>query len=315
MRKKRITLTILGVCYLLVLAVSAYADSVAYNLSVSIQKQTQNYTIIHSHNWKRSFGNGKFEIVSKKDGATIFEKKVGAFTHIAASEKHDVIVLLSNVMFLNPYQLRIFTFSGEEIKKDSVSQNSIGNKYGDVAETTTNLVHWFNERDPGFEFVEAEDELYLKMNDINYRCRGIMEMAKDPIFFGFEESDPELEFMVKNCKEIPRFSIKIKYGLNGQYDQAIADYNKDIEINPRDAVAYYNRGIVYGLSGQYDQAIADYTKAIELNPKDSDSYYNRGNAYETNRNMKMACSDWRKACKSGNCSNWGIKTKIRCFLK
>jgi tetratricopeptide (TPR) repeat protein len=61
---------------------------------------------------------------------------------------------------------------------------------------------------------------------------------------------------------------------------------------------------LYGLHGQYDQAIADYTKAIELNPRDADAYYNRGNAYETNRNMKMACSDWRKACKSGNCSNW-----------
>ena len=201
----------LGVCFLLVLAVSAYADSVAYNLSVSIQKQTQNYTIIHSHNWKRSFGNGKFEIVSKKDGATIFEKKVGAFTHIAASEKHDVIVLLSNVMFLNPYQLRIFTFSGEEIKKDSVSQNSIGNKYGDVGETATNYVFWFNERDPGFEFVETKDELYLKMNDNTGRCMGLRAFLNQDLLSN--KIDPEIIFMkimkANNCPSPTIFFIKI----------------------------------------------------------------------------------------------------------
>ena len=292
-----------------------------YSDSILVQKQTQNYIIIHSHDWR--IRKGTFKIVSKKNKATIFKKKVGAFTHIAASEKHDVIVLLSNVMYGNPYQLRIFTFSGEEIKKDSVAYKSIGNKYGEVSESATNWVNWFNESDPGFEFVETKDELYLKMNDNTDRCKGIKVFVDQFILSNKNDPankiDPEIFFekvmKTNNCLSPTIFFIKIKYGLNGQYDQAIADYNEDIEINPRDAVAYYNRGIAYGLHGQYDQAIADYTKAIEINPRDADAYYNRGNAYEANRNMKMACSDWRKACKSGNCSNWGIKTKIRCFLK
>ncbi|MGB9722223.1 MAG: tetratricopeptide repeat protein [bacterium] len=34
-----------------------------------------------------------------------------------------------------------------------------------------------------------------------------------------------------------------------------------------DAEAYYNRGLAYCINGEYDRAIQDFTKAIELNPK------------------------------------------------
>ena len=50
--------------------------------------------------------------------------------------------------------------------------------------------------------------------------------------------------------------------------EAIADFDKAIELNPKDARAYYNRGVVKDELKQYKEAIADYDKAIELNPKD-----------------------------------------------
>jgi tetratricopeptide (TPR) repeat protein len=53
----------------------------------------------------------------------------------------------------------------------------------------------------------------------------------------------------------------------GQYDKAISDYTKAIELNPKHADTYYSRGLAYNKMGQYDKAISDYTKAIELNPK------------------------------------------------
>ncbi len=45
------------------------------------------------------------------------------------------------------------------------------------------------------------------------------------------------------------------------------------------AETYYNRGNAYGKKGQYDKAISDYTKAIEINPSYAKAYYNRGVAY------------------------------------
>ena len=55
-----------------------------------------------------------------------------------------------------------------------------------------------------------------------------------------------------------------------------AIFDKAIELDPKDANAYYNRGLAKSELKQYKEAIADYDKAIELNPKDAAAYYNRG---------------------------------------
>src|SRR5258708_31589841 len=39
------------------------------------------------------------------------------------------------------------------------------------------------------------------------------------------------------------------------------------------AVAYIGRGTAYGDKGDYDRAIADFTKAIELDPKSAVAYF------------------------------------------
>ena len=99
------------------------------------------------------------------------------------------------------------------------------------------------------------------------------------------------------------------YGEKGQYDQAISDFNRAIEINQRYTMAYNNRGIVYRLKGRYDQAISDFNKAIGINPLDPEAYNNLAWLFATAkdrgfRNGKKAVelalkacelSDWRKA--------------------
>ncbi len=62
----------------------------------------------------------------------------------------------------------------------------------------------------------------------------------------------------------------------GQYDKAVSDYARAIELKPRRADTYYSRGLAYGEKGQYDKAISDYARAIELKPRRADTYYSRG---------------------------------------
>ena len=68
-----------------------------------------------------------------------------------------------------------------------------------------------------------------------------------------------------------------------------------IRRNPKDAVAYHNRGDAYGLKGDIDSAISDYTKAIELNPNYAAAYNSRGRAYTRKGDYVRAVDDVTKA--------------------
>ncbi len=85
------------------------------------------------------------------------------------------------------------------------------------------------------------------------------------------------------------------YFEKGQHDQAISDYNKALEINPRYAEAYNNRGNAYSEKGQYDQAISDFNKALEINPRYAGAYNNRGIAYMLKGKYDKAWEDVHKA--------------------
>ncbi len=64
----------------------------------------------------------------------------------------------------------------------------------------------------------------------------------------------------------------------GDFDGAIKAFTRAIELNPRLAAAYCNRGLSRSNKGDFDGAIADATKSIELNPRDPFPFINRANA-------------------------------------
>ena len=81
----------------------------------------------------------------------------------------------------------------------------------------------------------------------------------------------------------------------GNHDRAIADYNKALEINPRDAAAYNNRGNACAEKGNHDRAIVDYNKALEINPRFADAYNNRGLTWAEKGNYDRAIADYNMA--------------------
>lgn len=58
----------------------------------------------------------------------------------------------------------------------------------------------------------------------------------------------------------------------GDYDTAIANFSKAIEIDPRDADVYRNRGLAWKLKGEYERALSDYREALEINSQDPSIY-------------------------------------------
>ena len=68
-----------------------------------------------------------------------------------------------------------------------------------------------------------------------------------------------------------------------------------IQLNPKDASAYYNRGIIYENLSKYQSALNDYVKAIELDPNYVSAYNTRGNVYSKLGLNRKALEDFNKA--------------------
>jgi tetratricopeptide (TPR) repeat protein len=85
-----------------------------------------------------------------------------------------------------------------------------------------------------------------------------------------------------------------------EFDEAIADFTKAIELNPKNPFAYVGRGEAYFNKYQYDQAISDLSKALDLDhenldPKNADYNYFRGHAYGMKGQYDQAIADFTNA--------------------
>jgi curved DNA-binding protein CbpA len=65
--------------------------------------------------------------------------------------------------------------------------------------------------------------------------------------------------------------------------------------DPRDAVAFHNRGLAYVAKDDIDRAIADYTRAIELNPNYGPAFEARARAYARKGDHIRAIADVTRA--------------------
>lgn len=81
------------------------------------------------------------------------------------------------------------------------------------------------------------------------------------------------------------------------YREALEQYSKAIELDPKLAVAYNNRGFVHWNLNNYEQAITDYSRAIELKPKYAMAYNNRAFAHKALGNKEAAIADFEKVLK------------------
>jgi tetratricopeptide (TPR) repeat protein len=63
-----------------------------------------------------------------------------------------------------------------------------------------------------------------------------------------------------------------------RYEEAITSYDQVIEINPDDHVSWYNRGNALVTLSKYPEAIASYDRAIEINPDNDNAWCNRGSS-------------------------------------
>ena len=66
-------------------------------------------------------------------------------------------------------------------------------------------------------------------------------------------------------------------------------------LNPRNTNAYNNRGFVYTELKDYQKAVADFTRVLEIDSQNSLAYYNRAYVYERLGNKTQAIADFKQA--------------------
>jgi tetratricopeptide (TPR) repeat protein len=81
----------------------------------------------------------------------------------------------------------------------------------------------------------------------------------------------------------------------GNYDQAIADHDAALALNPQFAEGYHNRGGAYYEKDQLDRAMADYNEALRLKPQLSESYLDRGSVWARKGEHDRAIADYSEA--------------------
>ena len=82
---------------------------------------------------------------------------------------------------------------------------------------------------------------------------------------------------------------------NKKYQEAIVNFNKVIEIDPNNKLAYFTRARAKSKLGDFKGSIEDNNKVIEIDPNSSMAYNNRGWDNYLQKNYIEALKDFNKA--------------------
>jgi len=91
------------------------------------------------------------------------------------------------------------------------------------------------------------------------------------------------------------FRRGVAFGKKGDLDNAVVEYSKAIDLDPKHPFPYCNRGVCYYRKQAYDKAVQDFTRYIELFPKHASGFSWRGRAYFKTGKHYEALADFTRA--------------------
>jgi tetratricopeptide (TPR) repeat protein len=89
-------------------------------------------------------------------------------------------------------------------------------------------------------------------------------------------------------------NIAISLLRKGELEEAVAHYNKALDLNPGYGEAHYNLANSLLRLGRVDEAVAHYEKALEINPNNLSAHYNLAAAFVQSGKMDAAIEHYNK---------------------
>lgn len=98
------------------------------------------------------------------------------------------------------------------------------------------------------------------------------------------------------------YNLGTRYLRTKQYDTAISNLQRSVELYPQQPYAYNNLGSAFLAKNELEEAVRYFSIAIQLNEVSSDVeapryYYGRAIAYEKQKNWAAASADYKVTCK------------------
>ena len=93
------------------------------------------------------------------------------------------------------------------------------------------------------------------------------------------------------------FNLGLKQVSGGEFDKAIASWEKALNINPNLSEAWHNRGSALGRLGKYEAAVESFQKALEIDPNNYQAWNDRAHALYQLKKWAAAADSWGNALK------------------
>lgn len=238
------------------------------------------------------------------------------------SNSREALINLNKAIELNPNYAEAYRVRGDiHTNNGSLTNNREGYElaladYNKAIELNPLDVESFNMRgithnrkgDHGRAIADFSRAVEIDPNyTFAFSNRGDVYMAMGR----FDLATVDYTVAINKMKTRPSVRLGLYYNDRGRaylalkiYEQALADFNKAIELSPG-YDPYYSRGQYYFAKQDYENALADYTKAIELISKwssvpslkyETHNFYNhRGLTHLAIRDYDKAIADFTKA--------------------
>ncbi len=174
-------------------------------------------------------------------------------------------------------------------------------EYDEAIQRNPNVADFYYQRGSAHEFVLKDAE--IRRDRRKNAIRDLEKAAR----LGYDVPEEQLRRLREGAKSIAELDQTIAndpenadaYYLRGlaragqgQYQSAIEDFTRVIELQPGYAEALYNRGLVYSHLNQYQEAVYDFTTADKLGIKDIELYRHRGQAHLALEKRSEAIADF-----------------------
>ncbi|CAD8213157.1 unnamed protein product [Paramecium pentaurelia] len=217
----------------------------------------------------------------------IFLDKIG--------KQEEELIYFNKAIELDPYDACIYNYPGLLFTKiGSIKQTLID--FNKTIELDPNFSNFYFDRGNLYEdidnvqqaLVDYDKAIELNPNDSKaYNNRGVkISIIKRPFIIQYRKhrhctiTNQLNQILMMLILIITEVIIGLLHLSLGNKDQAIIDHDIANQLDPKDAINYFNRGLCYRSMRKFDLALKDYTKAIELNSNDAKAQFKKGTLYK-----------------------------------